>query len=584
LPTISLKHSILESIQSNHGISHNPENWMSRLSQIGCVVEKSDEKEVEIEVFPDRPDLLSHETMARAARAFLHSENQKPFLDVTDSGITMKVDKSLEQVRPVILGAIVRGVNTGETLEQKDEFIQSLMEHQEKLHLSIGRKRKFASIGVHDMSTLKPPFKVVTVPGSHEFKPLAMDKKMSINQILSKHPKGVEYAHLMEGLDAYPVILDSNDDILSFPPIINGDHTTVTKSTTDFFIDVTGWDERSVESCLLLVCLSLAERGGSVESVEVTGWDEKKCLSPLGKAKQHRVPDRLISRILGISLKPEEIANAISKMGGELITSQAITDGVDNAERWSDLVVGEQEHVISMPRWRSDIMHPIDLVEDIAIGYGYENMPDIQSTVHLNAIPLESSNLHRRLRESLRSLSLQETQSLTLSCERDQFERVRWLNTGEVTRISNPITIEHTILRQRILPSLLQLLAANRHHELPQRVYELGTVVSNNINQNNFAWSCAEVDGGFTAAKGFTQAILRDLGANFEEIKWMPIEDNYGPWISGRGARIIVNEEEVGQIGEIDPIVSLEFGLRVPIHAGEFNIESLGRLISDPVL
>ena len=98
-------------------------------------------------------------------------------------------------------------------------------------------------------------------------------------------------------------------------------------------------------------------------------------------------------------------------MGGSLVTSRAVTDGVNKVERWADLEVGEREHVIEMPRWRFDIMHPIDIVEDIAIGYGYENMPNILSSVHLDAIPLPSAHLHRRVRESLRSLNLQETKA-----------------------------------------------------------------------------------------------------------------------------------------------------------------------------
>ena len=579
-----MSHSLLRSIQAENGTKYDSDDWLERLSQIGCVVEGSNEESIEIEVFPDRPDLLSHETMARAARAFLNEDSQQPTIETKDSGITLDVDSSLESVRPIIMAAIVRGVNNGNADDEKDQFIQSLMDHQEKLHLSLGRRRKFSSIGVHDLSTLSPPFRVVTVPGSHSFIPLAMEEKMSIDNILSEHTKGIEYAHLMDNLEVYPVILDSNDEILSFPPIINGQHTTVSESTTDFFIDVTGWDERAVEACLLLVCLSLAERGGTIEQVQVTGCDGQVRMTPNMESKEHRVSDRLINRILGLTLESEDIAKAIQRMGGNLVTSRAVTDGVNKAERWADLEVGEREHVIEMPRWRSDIMHPIDIVEDIAIGYGYENMPNILSSVHLDAIPLPSAHLHRRFRESLRSLNLQETQSLTLSNERVQFVNTRWNKLATTTELANPITIDHTMMRQRILPSLLQLLAANRHHELPQRVYEIGTVVLDSHNGTRAAWACAEVGGGFSAAKGFAQAFLRDIGANLEDVVWEATTLEEGPWLSGRGAKILVSGEEVGQIGEIDPVVASEFGLRVPIQAGDIDIDTLGRLIPDPVL
>ena len=140
------------------------------------------------------------------------------------------------------------------------------------------------------------------------------------------------------------------------------------------------------------------------------------------------------------------------------------------------------------------------------------------------------------------------------------------------------------MMRQRILPSLLQLLAANRHHELPQRVYEIGTVVLDSHNGTRAAWACAEVGGGFSAAKGFAQAFLRDIGANLEDVVWEATTLEEGPWLSGRGAKILVSGEEVGQIGEIDPVVASEFGLRVPIQAGDIDIDTLGRLIPDPVL
>ena len=584
MPTLKFNHNILEYLHEINGVKYDSNDWEKRMPSIGCVVEENDEEGIEIEIFPDRTDLLSHETISRAARAFLNSLNDSPNLDIKQGEITLEVDKSLQNLRPVILGAVVRGVDNGTNYREKDDFIQSLMDHQEKLHLTLGRKRKFASIGVHDLSQLSPPFKVISVDKKYKFTPLAEEKEMSIEDILKSHPKGKEYAHLMSELKEYPVIIDAEDRVLSFPPIINGDHTTVNEQTRDFFIDVTGWDERSCEACLLLICLSLAERGGVIESIQIKNWDQELLNVPRGDSKSHKVPDRLIRNILGIELSKTEIADSIKKMGGELIETRTVTNGPDKIEKWADCIVGEKEHVISMPRWRNDIMHPVDIVEDIAIGYGYDNLPEQLSAVHLDAIPLPSSNLKRRISSSLCALGLQETQSLTLSNKRDQFERVRWIEENKSTIISNPITKEHTMLRQYILPSLLNLLAANRHHELPQRVHELGDVVRDSENKTRLSWACAEVGGGFSAAKGIASSLLSDLGANLSEVKWQGINQEEGPWIKGRGAKVIIGGIEVGQIGEIDPKVSFEFGLKVPIQAGEFDVDALGRTIPDPVL
>jgi len=586
MPTISLSHSMMERIQQLNGATHEKNGLSDLLPQMGCPVELNDDEKIEIEVFPDRPDLLSHETMAKAVRSFLGNhttEENEAEIEVSSSGIRITVDSSLEDVRPIIMGAVVRGVKTGNTPSERDSFIQSLMDHQEKLHMTLGRKRSLASIGVHDLSKLKPPFRYETVSDDFSFEPLASENTMSIYEILNSHPKGVEYSKLMAGLESFPVILDSNDEVISFPPIINGNHTTVGEETSDFFIDVTGFDKIACETCLLLVSLSLSELGGAIESVEICGGDGSTIVSPNFDSKTHRVPNRLIEKILGMELSDVEIGESILRMGGRLLESRTVTDGSERSERWSDCVVGEREHVFSMPRWRSDIMHPIDIVEDIAIGFGYGNLPEILSSVHIDASPLESSNMHRRVRMSLRSVGLQEIQSLTLSNERDQFEKTRWPIISEATVISNPITVDHTILRQYIFPSLMNLLASNRHHELPQRVYELGEVVHGGENKARASWACAEAGAGFSTAKGIVQSLLRDLGALSSKISFEPTQEGRGPWIEGRGARVLIDGHEIGEFGEVSPEVMSLFGLRSPIHAGEFDIDIISKTIKDPL-
>ena len=583
MPTITLKHSMLQRIQEINGAIHNKNDLSDLLPKMGCPVEFNDDDDIEIEVFPDRPDLLSHETMAKAVRSFQGDDAGVSSIEVSDSGIRISVDGDLEGVRPIIMGAVVRGVNIGSSSSERDSFIQSLMDHQEKLHMTLGRKRSLASIGVHDLSKLKPPFRYEAVSRDFSFEPLASEDVMSISEILDSHPKGIEYSKLMEGLERYPIILDSNNEVISFPPIINGNHTTVSEDTNDFFIDVTGFDEIACETCLLLVSLSLSELGGLVESVEVRDKYGSVNVTPNFGAKTYKVPNRLIEKILGMELDDSEIRRAIQRMGGALLESRTITNGSERAERWSDCVVGEKEHVFSMPRWRSDIMHPVDIVEDIAIGFGYENMPDILSSVHIDASPLKSSNLHRRIRMSMRSVGLQEIQSLTLSNEGDQFEKTRWPMISEATVISNPITVDHTILRQYIFPSLMNLLASNRHHELPQRVYELGEVVHGGDNKTRVSWACAESGAGFSTAKGIVQSLLRDLGAPASLISFEPVAEGRGPWIDGRGARVLIEDHEIGEFGEVSPEVMSLFGLRTPIHAGEFDIDIISNMVKDPI-
>ena len=582
MPTISIQQKLLRQLLSRHGLQHDVEKMAHQLPLLGTDIDTCDEQTLDIEIFPDRPDLLSGETLAKAIRPFLHGSKSEPELEVVPGSVKMTVDPELEQIRPVILGAIVRDVQTGNTSEEKNEFIKALMDHQEKLHFALGRGRRRASIGVHDLSKIAPPFHVKAVPHSTAFTPLASEEKMTLEEILTSHPKGVDYAHLLKDMNAYPIIFDSNNEVLSFPPIINGNQTTVSHTTNDFFIDVTGWDRRACESSLMLIALQLAERGGRIESVEVTGFDGKVEHMPQSSPLEHQVTERLLDGLLGRRLTDEEISTAINRMGGQYLGRKEATETTaSSVTKMSDIVEGDVVLTFAMPRWRFDILHPVDLVEDVAIGHGYEDLGADVPKAPLTAIPRKDNHIRRRLRESLQGLGLMQIQSLTLSNDFDQFEAMRWPPMGEVTRITNPITIDHTLLRQYLLPGLFRLMASNRHHDLPQAVYELGTVIRDHSNSERFAFLVAEQGGGFAAVRGRIQSLLNDLGATEYSIE--PLSGKMGPWLSGRGAKVVIAGVHVGCFGEMDPSVSHQYELSVPLNGAEFDISALQSVLTDPV-
>ncbi len=554
VPTISVEQSLLKRLVESKGRVHDVEDLSFRLPLMGTDIDRCDDQVLDIEIFPDRPDLLSAETLFHGMMPFIHDYPSKPRLLIKPGTTSMQVSPELEKIRPVILGAVVRGVDID------DEVIKRLMEHQEKLHFALGRGRKRASIGVHDLANISPPFRVEAVDRDFSFIPLGLKNNMTINEILEQHPKGIEYAHLLSGMDKVPLILDSNDEVLSFPPIINGDHTTVTNSTRDIFIDVTGFDLRACESALMLICLQLAIMGGKIESVRVTTWEGKNWILD-GEPVEHKVKRSLVEGILGNPFNDDEISRAIQRMGGNY-----------NGDKSGILS-------ISMPRWRFDILHPIDLVEEVAIGHGYGDLKDDVPKAPLTAIPRPDDHLRRRIREALQGLGLMQIQSLTLSNDEDQFTSVRWKPSGEITRMTNPITTEHTILRQNIIPGLLRLLGANRHHDLPQGVYELGSVVINHTNRDRFAFLVAEKSGGFASLRGRIQALMRDLGCK----EWTLKNTDEGPWLKGRSASIVVDGVIIGECGEIDPHISQNFELNVPMSGAQIDVDALSRVIKDPV-
>ena len=581
MPTISIDQKLLASLLSKHGCEHDIADVEHRLPLLGTDIDRCDEEVLDIEIFPNRPDLLSAETLSVAMRAFLHNQHIHSEEVLNPSGIAVTVDSEIRKIRPIILGAVVRGLVMADDHEM-DSFIKQLMEHQEKLHFALGRGRRRASIGVHDLSTLHPPFKVRAVDRNHKFTPLAMDEEISIEEILSNHPKGVEFAHLLQGMEKVPIIEDSKGAVLSFPPIINGNHTTVQPKTRDLFIDVTGWDRRACESCLMLVALQAKERGGEIQTIQLTDCDGNEEILPNWTPVHHRVPERLIPTILGRELNENELTNAMTRMGGMYTGRNPATKEETSTNGTMQYAKpGEEMLCFEMPRWRFDLLHPVDLVEELAIGHGYEDLGVDVPKAPMNALPRPDDHLRRRIRTSMQGMGFMQVQSLTLSNDDDQFNRMRWKPFNAITRITNPITQDHTMMRHFLLPGLLRLLSSNRHHDLPQSVYELGTVVRDHVNSDRLAFVTAERVGGFAAIRGRIQAFLRDLGAENIVIEALP--DNEGPWLAGRAARVLLNGEWVGCFGEIDPAISQTFELLVPLNGAEFDVEALKSTITDPV-
>ncbi len=322
---------------------------LERIPQLGADVHSYDKstKEIAIEFFPDRPDLYSVEGAARALRSFLGFEKGLTRYSVQDSDVVLNLDPSIKAVRPYMVAGVV------EDLTITDAFIRSLMEMQEKLHLTMGRKRSKVSIGIHDLDKVTPPFTYKAVdPESVSFVPLAKTEPMNLREILERHDKGVDYAYILKGKAKYPLLVDSNNEVLSFPPIINGALTTVTESTRRAFLDVTGTDLNAISGALNIVATAMAERGGKICRVKVQGADNM--ITPDLEPRKWAIEVAKTNSLLGTRLNGEEMAAALGKMGFDAHPSTTFVN-------------------VLAPAWRLDLIHPVDIMEDIAKGYGYEN-------------------------------------------------------------------------------------------------------------------------------------------------------------------------------------------------------------------
>ncbi|MFH1722697.1 MAG: phenylalanine--tRNA ligase subunit beta [Candidatus Altiarchaeota archaeon] len=247
------------------GKKYSPEELSKSIPMIGVGLEEINEEKLVVEVFPNRPDYLSLEGFARALKGFLSIETGLPAYSVKPSGIKFYVEKSVKEVRPALAVGVAKGVDLSD-----EQTLISLMNIQEKLHLTHGRNRAKVAIGVHDLDKVVAPFTYKAVePDSVKFVPLDMTEKLSLKQILSRHPKGRDYAWILEGKTKYPLFVDANGDVLSFPPIINGELTRLREETRNLFLDLTGTSQLAVEQALNIICCGLADRGAEIQSVEV---------------------------------------------------------------------------------------------------------------------------------------------------------------------------------------------------------------------------------------------------------------------------------------------------------------------------
>ncbi len=248
------------------GKPQNIERLAQDIPMMGVDLADINEERLCVEIFPNRPDMLSIEGFSRALKGFLSVEQGFPMYTVGKSRIFLNVDASVLTVRPCVAAACAYDV------PMDDETVKSIMDMQEKLHLTHGRNRMKVSIGVHDMERVKPPFTYKAVkPDGVSFVPLDMAEKMNLKEILRAHPKGRDFAHILDGKTLYPLFVDSRGDVLSFPPIINGELTKITENTRNLFIELTGTDQPAVDIALNIVCASLADRGAKIEAVDIRG-------------------------------------------------------------------------------------------------------------------------------------------------------------------------------------------------------------------------------------------------------------------------------------------------------------------------
>lgn len=503
----------------------------------------------------NRPDLWNVEGMTRALRGFLGLETIPRRYEVDKPLIEVFVDERLRNTRPYIGCSIVKNVNL------TDAIIRGFMHMQDKLDQSYGRNRQKTSIGLYNFDLIKPPLSyAVAEPAAVSFVPLGFEEKMSLSEILQRHPKGLEYGHIVKGHSYYPILLDAESKVLSFPPIINSnDLGRITEQTRNVLVEVTGTVHEAVLNTLKIVTLSLIDRGGKAYSATVHYLGEKKTVvTPNFDSNSMGLDVEYVNKVLGIRLTAKQIAELIPKAG---ISVQSITQG---------------EVKVQIPFYRIDVMHPVDLVEDIAIAYGYNNFKPLWREIPTTGYVRPEQALLDIARELMVGLGFQEILTYTLTNPENLFTKMN-CKKKQVIEVANPKVQTLTCLRNWLLPSLMEFLSYNTSVEYPQKIFELGKITlhdekseTKTRDDEHLAAVICHANASFTEIKSCLDAFFMNFGLN-----WQVKATKHPSFIDGRVGNIIVNKENIGIVGEIHPKVLEAWKLENPATAYELNVEKI---------
>jgi phenylalanyl-tRNA synthetase beta chain len=521
------------------------------LPWLGVDTEEIGQDYVKIEFNPNRVDFSSYGGVARAFRGLMGWETGLPKFEVKEGKIVLKVDPTVVEVRPYVVSAIVRNVKLDY------DVVRELMEMQEDLHWGVGRDRKKASIGVHNLDAVEPPFTYTTsAPKDVKFVPLDKTEEMTLQEILERHEKGIAYKRHVDWASRYPLIVDKLGQVLSFPPIINGELTRVSERTRNLFIDVTGTEPNAISRSLNVLVTALADMGATIESVRVEYSDHILVTPDLAPQRMELRVD-YANELLGLKLSEAQTIEALQK------------------SRLDARRIGKGVLEVLIPAYRIDVMHEIDLVEEVAIGYGLFKLKPTKPTSVTTGREHRAGEIANYVRQIMVGLGFVEALNFVLANDVDHYQKMR-RKAGKMIRLANPVSTEYSIVRQDLLPSLMKNLADNKHHAYPQRMFEVSDVIEINEKAETRTERRLHVVGvsshptaNFTEMKSYVEALLANLGLK----DWTIKETRNPSFLQGRVAAIYVKGGKIGVVGEIHPEVLNNFELENPTSAFEIDLQ-----------
>ncbi|MFH0905973.1 MAG: phenylalanine--tRNA ligase subunit beta [archaeon] len=509
--------------------------------------------ELKIDITAERIDLLSYAGFLRGLKAYL---GEKVNLDykLHNSKLEVNIDPSLKDIWPYTVSAIIKN------LKLDDEKLKDIIRVQEKLHVTYCRKRKEGSIGIYPFEKIKFPIKFIALsPSEIKFIPLGETKLMSASEILKTHPTGIEYAHLLEAKEKYPVFIDANNAILSMPPIINSSDTgRVTTDTKEIFIECSGNDINRLKNILNILTVFFSDIGGELNTITInypSNYNLGKIISPNLNFEKRIITIDKINSLLGIVIDTDTAVNYLNRM---LYIAKK---------------KGKNEIEVLIPPFRSDVLHEVDIIDDIARAYGFSNIKLREPQIYTISKRLPESIHAEDIRNTLSLLGLTETMPLTLSSIEKCFNN---FNLEEANCIKLGYTKDKTldVVVNWFTPKLFDILRNNQHKSYPQKIFVCDYVVRENkesdIRSDTILKTAAVISNpqiSFNDISSVLYSFCNILGYNLE----LKTED-FPFLIKGRSATVIIDGRDVGFIGEFSPEVLAKNNYLMPVCGFEIEI------------
>lgn len=535
----------LNRLQKIVGKKSNRNKILSKIPFLGLDIEDQTNEYLRVEYSPNRPDYATDFGIGLGLQGLLGIKKGTQKITIKKGNYKLKVEPSVKKIRPFITSIVAKnGILDDETIKQ-------IITLQEDLHFGLGRRRKKTSIGIHDLDKVSFPITYKAVSKNHRFVPLESTKESSVSEILENTEVGTQYGSILNKSNQVPIILDSQGKTISFPPIINSALTAVTSKTKNLLIEVTAIDKIAAEDTLSVIASTLQTAGFDLYSVQISGANNS---TPTLKSRTINVDVDLVNSILGLKLSSSAIATCLKKCR------------IDAQPKKSKITC-------TIPRYRFDIIGPMDLVEEVALGYGIENL---KPTLPLSSSVGQKNSVTKELdTTSLMMIGLGYTEALNSSLVSQKvLHDLTNIHDSKTIEVMESKSLEHTVLRDSILPGLLENLSKNVHESYPQKLFETGQVftIANPIKEEiHLAAISAHKDANFSEIKSILQSLLK-VGFNIETSSKA---SEHTIFSKGRAANIIVDNKIVGIIGEIDSTVVDNFKIRVPVVAFEIQLSGL---------